>query len=436
MKSKMTIIIVSIIFIIVFLGYFLFKNTNLNSCISNKPKEIYVYIHPDLEGKYLSIFNNLSKSSENQFITTKNKLEAKIIIDYQKSENLQTKELKKEYINEYNQKENYLFEKKFKQIYFNYEKGYDFSDKFITESKNWNLFAAGDIMLSRHVGVKMRNADNWQMPLESLGTEIQKYDLSFANLESPFNEGGQIYDTGMTFGADPKTVKTLTYAGFDVISLANNHFGNMQNQGMTYTMNWLSQNKIKYAGAGATSKTSCNPTILDVQGFKIAFLAVDGVDSTPVVYRADSKYPGLCSWSQTKLIDTGIEIARKKADFVIVSMHAGSEYQAYHRQDQEDFAKKMIEQGANLVLGHHPHVAQDLETYKNGLIFYSLGNFIFDQMWSEETKQGLTLDLKFDNNQIQSFQIKPIIINNNYQPQFASQKISDQILSRIKINVQ
>lgn len=115
-------------------------------------------------------------------------------------------------------------------------------------------------------------------------------------------------------------------------------------------------------------------------------------------------------------------------------MHAGTEYTPKHREDQEEFAHRMIDSGADLIIGTHPHVAQDFEYYKNGVIFYSLGNFVFDQYWSTETQQGLTVNINFDYNQIQSFQIKPVVINSNSQPNWADSNLTKQIMDRIGAN--
>lgn len=415
------------------LVYFLYpkKNNQVGKTESNAYK---IYVSQDLDKAYESKIREWATENNQKIQFQNQQTDADIIISEKQVENHKSQEVGKIYLNTYENQGNYSYIRKSKPIYigFKSKKIDKLAAKF--SQNDWNMFAAGDIMLARHVGVKMANSNNYDMPFKYLADSISKFDVSFANLESPFSETAKPTDTGMVFGAEPKAVDGLKLAGFDVLSLANNHFGNQQNAGMSYTMSLLTKNKIGYVGAGETTKTSCEPKIIDVKGLKIAFLAVDGVDSTPVVYRADGQYPGLCSWEQASLVNKGLENAKKAADFVIVSMHAGTEYTPKHREDQEEFAHRMIDSGADLIIGTHPHVAQDFEYYKNGVIFYSLGNFVFDQYWSTETQQGLTVNINFDYNQIQSFQIKPVVINSNSQPNWADSNLTKQIMDRIGAN--
>jgi poly-gamma-glutamate synthesis protein (capsule biosynthesis protein) len=399
----------------------------------NSEKAITFYISPEIDTTYKEKVRQWANQNNQKIDFLQEQDEAKVVINKKQIDGYKSEEVGKAYSNQYESQGNFTFERKSDPIYIGFKEKKISSLVSTFKTVNWNMFAAGDMMLSRTVGVKMRNTGDWSYPFNILKNNISKFDVSFANLESPFNEQGQIYDEGMTFAADPKAIKGLTESGFDIISLANNHFGNMQNAGMTYTMDFLNKNQIKYTGAGKTTADSCEAKYVNVKGLKIAFLAVDGVDSTPVSYRADSQYPGLCSWLETTRIGTAIKNAKSKADFIVMSMHAGTEYKPIHRSDQEEFAHKVINNGVNLVIGTHPHVVQDIETYKNGLIFYSLGNFVFDQTWSQETQQGLTIELSFTNGQITKYQIKPVLINSDYQPNYASEMLSKEIMTRIGV---
>jgi poly-gamma-glutamate synthesis protein (capsule biosynthesis protein) len=128
-----------------------------------------------------------------------------------------------------------------------------------------------------------------------------------------------------------------------------------------------------------------------------------------------------------------VERATNKADVIVVSMHAGVEYQNYPNVEQEKFAREAIDAGANLVLGHHPHVVQSTEKYNNGFIIYSLGNLVFDQMWSQETQEGVIASCKFVNNNLKQIEFVPIKIENYNQPRQASDSESAIILKRMQL---
>src|SRR3989304_3144736 len=202
---------------------------------------------------------------------------------------------------------------------------------------------------------------------------------------------------------------------------ANNHFGNQGKKGMNYTMDFLTENQINYSGAGTNLTKARRPTLIDVNGSKIAFLSYEGVDSTPQNYVADATSSGFAKWNLNTLALDIKNAKNEKAEFIIVSMHAGTEYKYLPRDDQKDFARKTIDLGADLVIGHHPHRIQTFENYHGKMIFYSLGNLVFDQMWSEQTKQGMVIKFEFVSNQIKSFQIIPVYIENYQQPRFCSQ---------------
>jgi poly-gamma-glutamate synthesis protein (capsule biosynthesis protein) len=124
---------------------------------------------------------------------------------------------------------------------------------------------------------------------------------------------------------------------------------------------------------------------------------------------------------------------RNQADFIIISLHAGIEYTGQPNQFQKDFAHNAIDVGADLVIGHHPHWVQSAEIYKDKYIFYSLGNFIFDQMWSEPTREGLVVKFIFNKQGIKSIELKPILIEDYSQPRFLEGERAKRIIERLKL---
>lgn len=305
--------------------------------------------------------------------------------------------------------------------------------KFLQNSEfesEWTFNAAGDIMLARHVGKKMIEAENWSLPFLKTQNLLSEADITFANLESPFSELGQTLFEGMTFGADPKAVQGLKMAGIDIVSLANNHFGNMGNRGMNFTFQWLAKNQIRYCGAGQNFNQAHSTAILKAKNLKIAFLAYDGTPSTAFGYQAQKNSPGLAA-ADINQLKNDLAKAKLTSDVVIVSLHSGIEYTPFPNESQIQFAHLAINYGADVVIGHHPHVIQKIEIYHQKPIFYSLGNFVFDQMWSEDTRLGLVVKINFKNRYPWKFQLIPIKIYDFQQPQILSASDGQKILSPI-----
>lgn len=263
-----------------------------------------------------------------------------------------------------------------------------------TPAKNILVFG-GDIMLSRTVNVKMEKYNNYNWPLEKISSLFSEANLAIANLESPFllSSNYQVLTGSFSFKANPKSVSALILSGFDVLSLANNHILNQGEKGLIDTYEVLTKAGISYVGL-----KDHNLVIKESNGIKFAFLAYTYDNSKKVAdIFADS-------------ISSDIETAKKQADVVIVLMHAGTEYTVKPNKTQIDFAHLAVESGADLVIGTHPHWPQISEEYQGKTIVYSLGNLIFDQMWSKETSQGLVVKVYFDGKEQSNIEYIPISI--------------------------
>ena len=286
------------------------------------------------------------------------------------------------------------------------------------EPVSTTVVAVGDIMLSRHVGTKIRQANDTTLPFKYTADVLKNGDITFANLESPFYDQGGPITEGMVFKAEPNTIEGLVFAGIDIVSLANNHFGNQGNKGMIYTFDWLKSHNISYSGGGNNISEAKKCTIIEKNGLNFCFLSYVDMTATgtPEIYTADEKYPGLNPYYDSSNIEQDISSAKNIADVVVVSFHWGVEYQKNQNQRQIDIAHRAIDSGASLIIGHHPHVTEPYEQYKNGYIFYSLGNFVFDQMWSEETRKGEIATISFKGKEIENIKVTPIMIYNYNQP--------------------
>lgn len=294
--------------------------------------------------------------------------------------------------------------------------------------KDVSLIAVGDVMLSRGVAKKIeKNGEDY--PFLEVKDYLKSGDIVFANLETPITEGRIIKPGEMFFRSEPALAQKLKDNNFSIVSLANNHTGNFGTHGLEQTFKYLKEAGIQYAGAGENIDEANASAIIKVNGFSLAFLAYDDIDFTPAEYGAAEEKPGIAFFYKDK-ITAALATAKKEADFVIVSMHFGNEYQDLPSDKQKELAHFAVDSGADLIIGHHPHVVQPIEEYKGKYIFYSLGNFIFDQMWSEETRQGIAIKIIFNKDGIKIQELKPFLINDYCQPSFLDGEEADKVLER------
>lgn len=281
------------------------------------------------------------------------------------------------------------------------------------------LMFVGDIMLSRSVGDKMEQENDWKWPFLKISQYLGKADFLFGNLEGPISDKGRNVGGIYSFRVDPLAINGLKYVGFDILSLANNHIGDWGREAMEDTFKILEDSDINYIGGGYNKEEANSSIIKELgDGTKIAFLAYTNLGSR--YWQAKKNQSGI-AWLEEGQMESDIKKVKQKTDMVIVSMHFGEEYLTYSNTSQQFFARAAIDAGADLVVGHHPHVVQEIEKYKNGYIAYSLGNFVFDQNFSELTKQGLILEVIVEDNQIKEVRPVEIRISDSFQPELISE---------------
>ncbi|MFA6382622.1 MAG: CapA family protein [Candidatus Buchananbacteria bacterium] len=305
--------------------------------------------------------------------------------------------------------------------------------EFAKPDSEITLLAVGDIMLSRSVEQLMIKQNDFTLPFKPLAKITSAADIAFGNLETAILSGRPILTDEFNFRTDPKVIAGLKLGGFDLVSLANNHAPNFGQAGLLSTFQELGKNQINYVGAGRNLATAQRPVILERQGIKLGFLAYV-YPGLPASYQATENAAGINSMDLAQL---KIDIAnlKNRVDFVIVSMHAGTEYAAKPNQEQIDFAHAAIDAGASLIIGHHPHVVQTFEKYQNGYIIYSLGNFVFDQLWSGETQMGMMAKITFLPKAIKNLEFIPVKINKNFQPEITSELLAGQITKRLAVDL-
>ncbi len=283
------------------------------------------------------------------------------------------------------------------------------------------LVFAGDTILSGKVkDVVISNGNgNYQYLFQYAGDYLRNADLAFINLESIITSEGTS-ENNSALRADPAAVNGLTYAGIDVVSVANDHAFDYGRTGFDSSLQNMKNAGISCIGGG-TFEESYTAKIIDVKGTRVAFLAFTNLGNEYSV-RAQQNDPsqGLSArtgvaWYYMKYVGPAIISAKKQADIVIVSLHMGKAGEKLPNLSQDKRAHYCVDQGASLVIGHHPQVIQPVMVYIKGHIAYSLGNFITDQE-GFDAKKGIILEVVVSNKQIAKINRKYVYINSNYQP--------------------
>jgi poly-gamma-glutamate synthesis protein (capsule biosynthesis protein) len=252
-------------------------------------------------------------------------------------------------------------------------------------------------------------------------------DLAMANMEGPAPDKSRYHSGGKLFTFDQDMLVGLKNAGIDIVSLANNHIGNAGRDGVRQTVAALDKVGIAHMGAGGNDVAAHTPVMRTIAGVKVA---VFGYDAVAASYAAG---PGLAG---TAYLDTSmasdVAAARKAgAQVVIVYPHWGTEYTVGPNNAQVRWAHRMIDAGVDVVIGNHPHWAQAMEVYKGKPIWYGLGNFVFDQTWSEQTEEGLILELTFNGTTLVQAWMHPIIDLSAAQPNLLDTASAQHVLDQV-----
>lgn len=239
----------------------------------------------------------------------------------------------------------------------------------------FRLIFTGDVMLARDVEKRLLREERGYA-LSFLQDRFQA-DMVVANFESSVPETHQpTMNMEMRFSVRPELLAELSIHNVTHLSLANNHSLDYGESGYRNTVNVLESMGFKAAGHPVTVSSS-SVFILETGKRRVVIVNIN----------ATYRYPSLES------VRASVPAELEENDLLVAYIHWGEEYEPVHNQPQESFAYALIDSGFDLIVGHHPHVVQDVEQYGQGLIFYSLGNFIFDQYWQPEVRQGLLLDL-------------------------------------------
>lgn len=285
----------------------------------------------------------------------------------------------------------------------------------IPADKKWTLIVTGDIIPARSVNYQTIKNNDFNWAWKNISPILASGDITLINLESPLPPDCPVTNEGMIFCGSEKHIEGLLAAHVTIANFANNHMGNYGEQGIEQTKQLMENNSIQVSGLG-------EPAIFKVKGVRVAFLGFDDIGPNVVpIAKADEEE-----------MKKEITNAKKVADIVIVSMSWGVEYTDKPSERQTQLAYWVIDSGADLVIGNHPHWIQPVELYKGKVIMYAHGNTIFDQMWSEKTKEGVIGKYTFYGKDLVDIEFIPTYIKDYGQPIILDGEKKRLILNQLK----
>ena len=264
----------------------------------------------------------------------------------------------------------------------------------------FTIAAVGDVMLGRSVQEQMEKRGDWTWPWASVAAILSRADLTIGNLEAAVVPGCYQKENRFILCTRPEARAGLTLAGFDVLSLANNHTLNWGQAGYDESVGLLNE-------VGIDSVAGEKTAFKDVCGVKVGFIGLDDV-SKPL---------------NLSLVKAEVASVAAQSQITIPIIHWGAEYMDQPTGRQREVASALSEAGATVIVGSHPHWVQPAEKVGKTLVFWSLGNMVFDQMWSEETRSGTIAEIRFMINDLRlkamDYNLIPTKIYNYGQPRIA-----------------
>ncbi len=294
------------------------------------------------------------------------------------------------------------------------------------------LLAVGDINLGRKVGQEILKGDT-TYPFVAVRETLATYDWVFGNLESQLSDqNGETQDprNNLIFTGPPDGSSALRAAGVTVVSTANNHALDYGVRGLRQTLANLDASGVCHAGTAMDSSDLYRPVVVERGGIRIALLAC-----TDVMNIEDPMWKRHVACADTSLVLPSIRSLRDSVDFIVVSFHGGEEYADFPTARTKQFARQVIAGGADLFLGHHPHVPYGVEEYRGKLIVYSLGNFVFwqpDRFWTQRSF-AFAATLVKDAGGTRMSSVRRLPLRSGLQPEFMHDgNDTDIVLERIR----
>ena len=286
----------------------------------------------------------------------------------------------------------------------------------LTEDSVRSILFVGDIMLGRGVAGRLASAGGAKESFAHVRDIFLEYDYVVANLEGPVSDRGTNVGSRYSFRFPSEAARWVADAGIDLVSTANNHAWDYGRVALCDTIDHLSAAGVASVGTGCDEVAANRPHEVVIGDSRFLFLSYTNLYPSSLTARGE--VPGVSDLSQERIASLVEEFLSRGPGVVVALMHWGEEYEMRSHPLQQGWAYTLIDLGVDVVIGHHPHVTQEIERYGDGWIVYSLGNFIFDQYFSKETMRGFGVAFRIRNNHVLSFSVLPYELNELYQPIF------------------
>jgi len=274
----------------------------------------------------------------------------------------------------------------------------------------WTMSAAGDICFILGVGERIAQG-NLDAMFEGVA-DLVRADIAFGNLETPLTESEDRDPVkGAGIKGKPSHLDVILPLGFNMFCIANNHIADYGRRGMEDTIALLEKKNVNFCGAGNNLAEARRPAVIETHGVKVGFLAY----CQPEANAAGETEPGVAPL-RTGLILEDLARLRGKVDVLVLSLHEGFEFSRVPRLEFKRKCRRFAEEGADVILGHHPHVPHGVELYNDCLIFHSLGNFMFDMHYGHEnewTRTSFVARIAFNGKRIRSVELHPVALTLN-----------------------
>jgi poly-gamma-glutamate capsule biosynthesis protein CapA/YwtB (metallophosphatase superfamily) len=293
----------------------------------------------------------------------------------------------------------------------------------------------GDLMFGRRVGA----TTSAKKVLRPLANRLSSADITVGNLESTLSDDGRPRQGDDSFAAGADALPALAAAGFDVLSLANNHTGDFGARAFTTTLAAFDHSPIHRVGAGANEDEAWRPVVINANGVSFGFVAFNAIGETP---RATAQRPGVAevrmqprtgplNHADLRRLTTTIHDLAQHVDVVVALPHWGTQYTNVPVRDQRRVGAAMIAAGAEVVVGGHPHVVQGVQLVDGHLVLHSLGNFVFDMDFSRRTEEGVLAELVFWGRDLKGMHLVPYVIGKDFTPRIVDGARARHTMARL-----
>jgi poly-gamma-glutamate synthesis protein (capsule biosynthesis protein) len=275
--------------------------------------------------------------------------------------------------------------------------------------------------------------------LKPLAKRLAAAEITVGNFESTLSADGSATQGGDSFAASPRVRPALRAAGFDLLSLANNHVGDYGDGALRQTLARFDTGRIQTVGAGRNLDAARRPVIIERDGVRVGFLAVDSIGETPAATRTRAgsnrlnmpPRTGPLNRSHLRRIISDIRALDSRVDAVVVLTHWGTQYTHRPESSQRIASRAFADAGADLVIGGHPHWVQGYEMAGSAVVVHSLGNFVFDMDFQTKTREGIFLEIVLWGGAVKAVEPVPYVIDDAFTPRLVRGNRAERIIADV-----